>query len=1718
VLPSAASFFAVIFESIPAAAAVAGGAVAIPIIIHLLNRKRFRVVTWAAMRFLLAAQRKNSRRMRLEQLVLLAVRCLMVLLLVLALASVTPWAEAVWHWWNPEGGLAPASAGLRTHKILVLDGSFSMGLKDDAGTCFDKARNLALRIVREASGGDGFSVVLMAAPPRRIVPGPSENVLEPSEDARKVAAEIDALRLTHGNADLFATLSTVEKLVQASPGKYPDREVYFLTDMQQSTWIARQPSALTATLQHIQARARTIFVDVGREADNIAVTDLSLGESMAATGRETSILATLHNYGETRSDISVRLYVGRAADAKRDARNAGGNGDLHEVGEQLLRKVERNQPMPVAFKYKFPAPGEYVLQVQVQHDGLELDDLRSAVVTVKNTIPVLLVNGKPAAELFDRATEWLRTALNPLNEDSVAAHPKVLGESQFADEGLGDLTGYDCVFLCDVPRLSPAEVRRLENHVRRGGSAIFCMGDRVDLGSYNEMLYRDGKGLLPARLVGKQQATPGWQYQLAIDPDADREDPLKPFRSAGARERLLAPRFRAFVQTEPAPRAGPRKVLGFVPVAVPGRETVAARTAPPPGGPAILEWRPPASRERERPEGTSREHERPEGSRLRGRVVLVTTTVNSDWGNWPVPPSFPALMQELLRFAASARLREQAVEVGEPLELFLPGTTSGLEAVVRTPDGRTESVRSRDQDAGAVRWTDTDVSGVYSITVGSDPRVYPFAVNPPALNEAQQQSESDLTRTNREEIQKTYPEWEVQVVADPGQATHAPLARETHSGDGAMVVRPLGPLVARWLLLALLVLVILEVVLAWQFGHYSAVAEPPVADAPGSPSRRSRGARVLLVLPGVLFALGLTLAGCLVHDAWTGDFLGFLPDGMRRWVERVLDIPPPAPGEGSRWRTEYTSYLWDGRADRWLAGLIAVAAAVGVWLIYSREGRRRRETHGGFGETPARLVRAGLRMSLLLLLLGVLLPQLKFWFERQGWPDVVLLLDDSLSMGAVDRYRDPQIQAVADRLAQHDGLTENERLSLAKALVARSHPDWLTALLTERKVRVHVYHCSGRARWVCDVNSPDDVAKGIEAVKNLQTEPANDSSQLGTAVRQVLNEFRGSSLAAVVMLTDGVTTEGEDLPRVSKYAQQMGVPLFFVGIGDAHEVRDLYLHDFQVEDSVFVNDKVVFEVRVTAQGYDRLSVPVVLREKGKSKELARGLAQVDGSNKTVKVRLVHQPAEPGEKIYEIVVPVQEDEVDKDNNRLERPVFVHDTRQIKVLYVEGYRRYEYHYVKTLLERESARIKGNKSMDLKVLLLEADRDFPAQDRSAIAEFPTRTELNAFDVVILGDVDPHAKADPGMTEHLKDLADFVRERGGGLLMIAGERYAPAAYKDSPLKDVLPIDIVGNGGAARGEDAIVEGYRPELTPVGRMHPMFRFSPDERENEEIWARLREMYWYADGYQVKRAAEVLAVHPRVRRADKEGAERTDKEGSLDRHPLVVQHFVGAGRAMFLGFNETWRWGFRENQARFNQFWIQAVRYLARSRLGRVDLRLDRQTPYRRGEPIKVLVRFPDDAPPPAAETEVKVVAERRNPAQPGDTEVRTLNLSKLEGSRATYEALLTQTPEGEYKFWLSSPSVNPRPRAEAKVLAPPGEMERLRMAQGDLERAAEESHGRFYTIADADRLIAELPVGTRVTVNAPGPPYLVWNHFALFLLALLFLSTEWLLRKQKNLL
>jgi hypothetical protein len=336
---------------------------------------------------------------------------------------------------------------------------------------------------------------------------------------------------------------------------------------------------------------------------------------------------------------------------------------------------------------------------------------------------------------------------------------------------------------------------------------------------------------------------------------------------------------------------------------------------------------------------------------------------------------------------------------------------------------------------------------------------------------------------------------------------------------------------------------------------------------------------------------------------------------------------------------------------------------------------------------------------------------------------------------------------------------------------------------------------------------------------------------------------------------------------------------------------------------------------------------------------------------------------------------------------------------------------------------------------------------------------------------------------------------------------------------------------------------YRARLTSLGVNHPIFRFVTDEAQNAEIWNNLAPMFWYARGYRRKLSAEVLAVHP-TRTADPGPAIARD-----ELHPLALQQFVGAGRVMFFGFDETWRWRQRLDEPRFNQFWMQTVRSLARARAREIELSVERKI-YRRDEPIRIAVRFPEDAPAPNPKDPILVDVERRPLALPGrkfgedEVVVQTIQLSLREGTRATFEALLPRTPEGEYRFVLKAPDVaGVKPNAEATVLPPVGEMDKVRLNEPHLIQAArlsrklptqmeaparqaddesprpEESSAQgYYPLDKAAGLLDDLPEKPRVLLDQPCPPIPLWNHWLTFAVVFSLLVVEWVLRKRARLL
>ena len=414
--------FAIIFDFLSATLAVGAAAISIPLIIHLINRRRYKIVPWAAMRFLLAAQKQTRKRMRVEQLLLLLVRMLIVGLIVFAMSSVMPWAEAIWA--SPPAEAIFSFLGLnsngpgklartqRMHHVIVLDASLSMNQIVEGGqSAFERARQLIVKKIRDNPSGDGYSVLLLKDSPNWLVG-------EASPNARKVIDEIEAVKPSHGNSSLPVALAMISAKLNEARNRFPGGQaVYFFTDMQRSTWSAAANEGKTddekpAYLEIQEPKAKCVFVDCGplKDAANLAVIDVFFGVDYVTIGPAVPVQAIVQNFGaEPKRGLHAEVLLGKARENANDPPL-----QMRVVDTEDDVTVPAHGRVGMVFKnVKFAAPGTYVVQVKIAGDPLEQDDTRTIIVKVRDTIPILLVNGKASADPFDRATEYLRLALNP---------------------------------------------------------------------------------------------------------------------------------------------------------------------------------------------------------------------------------------------------------------------------------------------------------------------------------------------------------------------------------------------------------------------------------------------------------------------------------------------------------------------------------------------------------------------------------------------------------------------------------------------------------------------------------------------------------------------------------------------------------------------------------------------------------------------------------------------------------------------------------------------------------------------------------------------------------------------------------------------------------------------------------------------------------------------------------------------------------------------------------------------------------------------------------------------------------------------------------------------------------------------------------------------------------------------------------------------------------
>ncbi len=793
---------------------------------------------------------------------------------------------------------------------------------------------------------------------------------------------------------------------------------------------------------------------------------------------------------------------------------------------------------------------------------------------------------------------------------------------------------------------------------------------------------------------------------------------------------------------------------------------------------------------------------------------------------------------------------------------------------------------------------------------------------------------------------------------------------------------------------------------------------------------------------------------------------------LRRLADR-LGVLPAGVGESFDVRIRAEQPLPQGPT---LFVVIGCAALI-IWL-YRREGP---------ASGPYKALLASLRIALVLMAL-FMLSEAVLSVDRTGLPYFVVMVDDSASQQVVDQYANPEARDAAAALAKVAGHPEADRLALAQGLLARDDGAILREL--QKKHRVRLYLVSSAARPLAEIDKPEDVAPALAALKKV--EASGDQSRLGSGVRQVLTELRGVPPTAIVLLTDGQTTEGETIAGVAEFAARKGVPLYPIGLGDPEAPRDIELSELLVDDVVFVDDLVRFQPKLTSKGFAKQALNVRLKQRAptptdpnatKELEAIRVIAPPDGQ--PLRLEIGHRPKETGPITYIVEVDAKPRELRAENNRIEKTITVREEK-LKVLYVDSVPRYEFRYLKTFLDRE-------KTIDLNVVLQSSDPQYSNQDRAALPTFPsTRDDLFAYDAVIVGDVDPDFLS----TSQMNHLAEFVTEKGGGVLFVAGENSDPLRYKGTPLEPLLPIELA----RARNPIAVagvITSFRPSLTVEGRSNPIFRFGDDEAASTAIWARLPELQWYFEAPHKKPAALVLAEHPKIAGAD----------GPI---PLMLYQIVGSGKTMFHAVDDTWRWRFRVGDRYFGRFWTQTIRFLARSKIlgqKKAEIQTERRR-YLRNQPIEIRVRFPNPADAPGG-GEVGINIERKGH---GD---RKMTLKAARGARNLFEGVIPQAAEGEYTARLLPPPLleGEYPSTTFGVDPPAGERERTQMNEPELLRAASTSGGKFYTPVDAGSLLKDLPRPQQVPLDT-DPPIPLWNTWPVLAAFLTLLVAEWVLRKR----
>jgi len=439
-------------------------AVAIPIIIHFLNKRKFNRVIWGAMRFLQISVQQNQRRMQIEDLLLLILRCVLCALLALALARPALRSASAAGWFGQS----------KVTAVLVLDNSYSMCQSDGVSSRFERAQLALVQAIDAMPAGSSAAVLLASDITKPVIPQPTYDL----DLARKA---IRSARLCDRGTNLYSAVADSLDLLRKSGGLR--KEIFIATDGQASGF--SQLDDVDRILDEAKADVRCHFLLCGQqETSNLSVSNISAGTDIPAVGQPHAFDVEITNWGTQEQD-SIRVTLC--------------NNNDPPSAEGIIDKIDPGQSKWITLSTKVRDEGYQTVTASLPPDHLPADDQRSVAFRGFKKVNVLLVDGEPGSEPRDSEVFYLRRALAPVRRAEAADYLVQCTRVVPGDLPGRALDGFQVMVLANVADLAAGELDAITTFVKSGGGLIIFPGGNTQPDYYNSHLLNQ-VGLLPAEL------------------------------------------------------------------------------------------------------------------------------------------------------------------------------------------------------------------------------------------------------------------------------------------------------------------------------------------------------------------------------------------------------------------------------------------------------------------------------------------------------------------------------------------------------------------------------------------------------------------------------------------------------------------------------------------------------------------------------------------------------------------------------------------------------------------------------------------------------------------------------------------------------------------------------------------------------------------------------------------------------------------------------------------------------------------------------------------------------------------------------------------------------------------------------------------------------------------------------------------------------------------